>query len=235
MSGTPSNADVDLVASVGPLIADGLRRCLLTAAAQAPEALPDPPGVLIIDADGAVAETSLHAERWLAELAAPGRLPSVVRVVAAAARATAYGQSATPAQARVPLQTGGWLVLHGTLLKNAVGDRVAIVVEPARQAVLAEVVVRTYGLTARERQVTELVLQGRSTREIARTLAISPHTVNDHLKAILAKVDVPSRRDLVAKVYGNHYAPRTHAGHTPSPYGGYLDAAVANPKRRHLH
>ena len=216
--------DVALVASVGPLIVDGLRRCLVAAAAEAPEALRDPPGVLVIDADGAVAETSPQAERWLAELAAPGQLPSVVRAVAAAARATAHGDAASPAQARVPLQSGGWLVLHGMLLKNAVGDRVAIVVEPARQAVLADVVVRTYGLTPRERQATELVLQGRSTREIARALAISTHTVNDHLKAVLAKVDVPSRRDLVATIYGRHYAPRTDAGDTPSPYGGYLDA-----------
>ncbi len=88
MGGAPFDSDdVALVAAAGPLIADGLRRCLVAAAAEAPEALRDPPGVLVVDAGGAVAETSPQAERWLAELAAPGQLPSVVRAVAAAARA----------------------------------------------------------------------------------------------------------------------------------------------------
>ena len=42
------------------------------------------------------------------------------------------------------------------------------------------------------------VMAGRSSKEIAARLYISTHTVQDHLKAVFAKVGVSSRRELVA-------------------------------------
>jgi hypothetical protein len=53
--------------------------------------------------------------------------------------------------------------------------------------------------------------------------------VQDHLKAVFAKVGVQSRGELVAMLYLQHYEPRREAEATPSPYGWYLDdySAVA--------
>jgi hypothetical protein len=65
--------------------------------------------------------------------------------------------------------------------------------------------------------------QGRSTKQIASALGISPFTVQDHLKAVFAKVGVQSRAELVAALYVRHYEPRRTAGSTPGPYGWYLD------------
>lgn len=53
-------------------------------------------------------------------------------------------------------------------------------------------------LTRREREVLRLVCAGYSTREIADTLFLSPHTVSTHRKNILQKVDVRSVAELVS-------------------------------------
>jgi DNA-binding CsgD family transcriptional regulator len=65
-----------------------------------------------------------------------------------------------------------------------------------------------YGLTEREQELTRLVLQGQSTAEIAAELVISVYTVQQHLKNIFDKTGVHSRRDLVTRVFLNHYEPR---------------------------
>jgi predicted ATPase/class 3 adenylate cyclase/DNA-binding CsgD family transcriptional regulator len=49
------------------------------------------------------------------------------------------------------------------------------------------------GLTAREVAVLRLVAQGLTNIQVARELALSPHTVNVHLRSIYGKLDVPSR------------------------------------------
>lgn len=49
------------------------------------------------------------------------------------------------------------------------------------------------GLTAREREVLALIAMGRTNREIAQTLFISPKTATVHVSNILAKLGVRSR------------------------------------------
>lgn len=53
-------------------------------------------------------------------------------------------------------------------------------------------------LTAREREVLRLIAEGRSNREIAETLFISPRTVTTHTTGLFAKLDVGSRTAAVA-------------------------------------
>ncbi len=52
-------------------------------------------------------------------------------------------------------------------------------------------------LTAREREVMDLVVAGRSSKEIARKLEISPKTVESHRARIMLKMDADSVVDLV--------------------------------------
>ena len=59
--------------------------------------------------------------------------------------------------------------------------------------------VRDYGLTGREIEVLELLVAGRSQKQIAGDLSLSPHTVNSHIRNIYAKLHVQSRSSAVAK------------------------------------
>jgi DNA-binding CsgD family transcriptional regulator len=54
-------------------------------------------------------------------------------------------------------------------------------------------------LTRKEREVLELLSQGKSTKEIAAILSLSPETVADHRKHICKKLDVHSTAGLVAR------------------------------------
>lgn len=55
-------------------------------------------------------------------------------------------------------------------------------------------------LSKREMEVVELVLQGKSNKQIASSLTISVRTVEFHLKNIYAKFHVSSRIELVLKL-----------------------------------
>jgi DNA-binding NarL/FixJ family response regulator len=57
---------------------------------------------------------------------------------------------------------------------------------------------KSYGaLTAREQQILRMVAEGRTTKEIAADLCISPKTVENHRTNIMEKLDLHSTIDLV--------------------------------------
>jgi DNA-binding NarL/FixJ family response regulator len=59
---------------------------------------------------------------------------------------------------------------------------------------------KDYGLTAREKEVLQLLIDGRSKRAIAEKLFVSFHTIDTHLRNIYAKLQVHSRSGAIAKV-----------------------------------
>jgi DNA-binding NarL/FixJ family response regulator len=52
-----------------------------------------------------------------------------------------------------------------------------------------------YGLTARQADILRLLAEGLSNAEIAARLHLSPKTVEHHVSAVLAKLDVGSREE----------------------------------------
>ncbi len=70
-------------------------------------------------------------------------------------------------------------------------------VEEARAA--AEIRSELDVLSPREREVIELLAQGKTNKEIAEMLCITPNTVKRHLKSIFAKLDVHTRSAAAAK------------------------------------
>ena len=58
------------------------------------------------------------------------------------------------------------------------------------------------GLTAREREIADLVAAGRTNREVAAQLVLSPRTIEAHLRNIYGKLDVRSRVELTRALEG---------------------------------
>ena len=57
----------------------------------------------------------------------------------------------------------------------------------------------SYHLSPRERTVLKFVVEGRSNKEIATTLAVTPTTVNTHVASILRKMHATSRSEAAAR------------------------------------
>jgi DNA-binding CsgD family transcriptional regulator len=101
------------------------------------------------------------------------------------------------------------VTLQGSLTDGGLphGPGVAVVIDAALSSDLAQLLMLSHGLTYRERQVLQRVIAGEPSAEIAAQLHISANTVQDHLKAIFAKVGVRSRGQLVAQLLYQHYLP----------------------------
>lgn len=208
--------DVARLARLAPHLAAGLRAALLLDHVDAVPA-EEGPRLIVLAEDLTVVATTAAAERWLAELQDwPRRrdLPNAVLVLVARLRGLEReGGPHVLARVRVRTPSGRWLLLHAARLAGAGGaGAIAIITEVARPAAIAPLILQAYGLTEREAQVARLVLRGAATREIAASLAVAAATVQQHLKAIFDKTGVRSRRELVAQIFGQQYAPRLAAG-----------------------
>jgi FixJ family two-component response regulator len=77
-------------------------------------------------------------------------------------------------------------------------------------------------LSARERELLPLLLDGASSKEIARRLELSPRTVDVHRASILGKAGAASMRELTARLRA-----RPTAGHAPDTSVGSASEADA--------
>lgn len=208
-----SEHEIGFMSAAAPLIAEGVRRGLLVGEATEPER-PDAPGLVVMTAGGDVVSLSPGAEEWFSRLPdddgrQDGVPTSVLAAAAGALRDAEQSGASGVSTARVPMTDGRWAVVHGACM-GANGDlRVTVIIQRAHPDLIAPLLMSIYGLTEREQQVTQLVLRGGSTTQLAKDLGLSPHTVQQHLKSIFEKTDVNSRGELVAKVYFDCYTLRT--------------------------
>jgi DNA-binding CsgD family transcriptional regulator len=186
-AGSPSfsPADASLLASLSPYLAEGMRRAILhTSLAEAGEGDPAV-GLVVLNDDNSIESANPSGRSWLDELGGKNRLPVVVDAVAGRARTVNGDEPAdlSIARALVRVPSGRWLLVRGSMLGDGAEAGATVVLEPARSPELAPLIADSYGLTERERRVTQLVAQGRLTQEIADELHLSPYTVQDHLKS----------------------------------------------------
>jgi two-component system, NarL family, nitrate/nitrite response regulator NarL len=161
-------------------------------ARQWPGALGDDPQANVVIAVGETA-----ARRVLRAAGASPRTPVIIALVGDPARlwtSTARGRGlraalserATPEElvGAVRAVHAGLLVLHPEAVRSSTTGEVAVAAGTP--------------LTAREREIVELLADGASNRSIAARLAISRHTAKFHVASILAKLGARSRAEAVA-------------------------------------
>jgi DNA-binding CsgD family transcriptional regulator len=218
LAGRPEfeDADVELLSSASALFARAVRRGLIAEACLSAAALSDAPGVVELDASGGLIRASSSAEPLLAELSGrtmqDGVRSPAISAVASSTRGAiaAVGAAGTPAlpSAAVKTPAGTWLVLHGGLLGTPGSGEVAVFVQRAHPTLVAPLLLKAYGLTPREQDVAQLMLRGATTAQAAQRLAISRHTVNDHLKSIFDKTGARTRGELSATLFFGEHLPR---------------------------
>ncbi|HST26569.1 MAG TPA: helix-turn-helix transcriptional regulator [Gaiellaceae bacterium] len=203
--------EVELIDAASALFARAVRRGLVTEATGS-ELSPDAPGVVELDASGAPLRISSSAEPLLEELAGgsveDGLLSPSLQAIASATRAAIADGSTELPRSVVKTPAGAWLVLHGALLGAARSGEVAVFVQRAHPTLVAPLLLKAYGLTSREQEVAQLTLRGATAVQAARLLSISPHTVNDHLKAVFGKTGARNRGELSATLFFGEHLPR---------------------------
>lgn len=70
--------------------------------------------------------------------------------------------------------------------------------EQIRAAINADAAGDATALSDRELEVLKLLAQGKSTDELAQLLTLSPHTIRNHIRNVLTKLDAGSRLEAVA-------------------------------------
>ena len=191
-----TDRETDYLAALAPALATATRLAVRSEAQSRSAATR--PAVVVVGADGTLRSTTPAAQEWRDRLddIAPGRFTVMMQVMASGARAAASGGF----RARIRDARGQWAALTASPLVGESDDDVAVVIEPVSGDQLVGMMLAAYGLTPREREICREVMAGRSTADIAAQLFISVHTVQDHLKAVFAKVAVHSRGELVARL-----------------------------------
>jgi DNA-binding CsgD family transcriptional regulator len=226
-------AETGFLASLSGHLAEGLKRALLLTALSAHPDDADA-GLLVLDDDNSVQLGNSAGQQWIDELRGGDsdgqHLPIVIHAVASRARLGAAGHATgvATARARISTPSGRWLLVRGSMLGQGPDARAAVILEPAPSPELAPLIAAAYGLTDRERLVTQLVAQGHSTNEIADRLHLSAYTVQDHLKSIFDKAVVSARGELVARLFFEHYAPRLANGSPVAPTGWFAPTPASD-------
>jgi DNA-binding NarL/FixJ family response regulator len=171
---------------------------------------PRGPVVLLLSSDLAVVGETAETRDYLHVLVPPdgdsSPIPASAYNVAAQLIAVEAGVDANPPSARVHLSGGRWLTLRAAWIgdgQRSHGGQVAVTIEDSSSSERAEVFARAHCFSSRESELFGHLVSGSDTRDLARLMFLSEHTVQDHLKSIFTKASVHSRRTLLSRALGS--------------------------------
>ena len=205
-----TNAEAEFLREIAGPITDALRRCqarVFDLAASADDRTG--PVVLVLSPELAVRAQTPETEKYLRVLVPPNGehhpIPAGAYNVAAQLLAVEAGVDDHPPSARVHLAGGVWLILRAARIGEVMpaGERdIAVTIERASTAERVTLYSLACGLSPREAELLRHLASGADTRQIAQTMFLSEHTVQDHLKSIFAKTGVRNRRTLLSRAVG---------------------------------
>ena len=202
---TPFNADeLDLLTALVPEVTTGLRAAVArTFADPAEDLMTSGPAVIVLGPDLVVRNQTDDAAEALFRLLPPDEpmtpIPAAAYNIGAALIAQEQGVPVGEPWSRVHLGANRWVTVRASRL----GEDIAVSIEPSTPAERMDLFARAHGLSSRESEILTLLAIGLDTKEIAGQLFLSEHTVNDHVKAALAKTGARTRQVLLARAIGS--------------------------------
>ena len=206
-----SQADIGYLTGITAPVTTSLRRCQAETFVVSPSggAGRIGPVVLLLSPDLDVLRQTGEVHEYLRVLVPPAGgqapIPASAYNVAAQLLAVEEDIDRNPPSARVHVSDGRWVTLRAARIGDAgaVGDRdIAVTIEETSPTERADLFARAFGFSSREGELLSHLVTGTDTRQIARRMFLSEHTVQDHLKSIFAKTAVHNRRTLLSRALG---------------------------------
>lgn len=211
-AGRFTRAEAAFLADLTEPLTLALRRCQAsTFLVRPPRALPrGGPVVLLLSPELQVRSQTPQAMKYLRALVPPAEdrlpIPAVAYNVAAQLLAVEDDVDGNPPTARVHVADGLWMTARAARLDgpgSSLDRDIVVTLEESSGAERVDLFSRTFGLTARERELFDHLVAGRDTGEVARRMFLSENTVQDHLKSIFSKTAARSRRTLLSRALGS--------------------------------
>lgn len=202
-----TSQDLELIAGAAAPITTVLRRCQAAALAIKPPRPTTPAGpfVLLTAADLTVQAQTPETEDLLRTmLPAPSHqppIPAAAYNVAAQLLAIDSGVDANLPLTRLHLRDGQWITVRAAHVAPPSGAEldIAVTIEETAAHERAVIFGLAFGLSPRENELLRRLCSGADTRELAHQMAVTEHTIQDHLKSMFDKTATRSRSSLISR------------------------------------
>ena len=206
-----SRADAAFLTGIVEPVTAALRRCqantFVVRTSRDPRRLG--PVVLLLSPDLEVLRQTPETPEYLRVLVPPAQgatpIPASAYNVAAQLLAVEKDVDRNPPSARVHFSDGLWVTLRAARIGDAGSSEtqdIAVTIEETPPTERVALFARAFALSARESELLGHLTAGTDTRELARQMFLSHHTVQDHLKSIFAKTSARNRRTLLSRALG---------------------------------